>query len=469
MQKLQEKLKNTPRNTSLVPCSVSSGLNKEETLSDQSKVLSCNNSEENQQQHRAGSDLRVLNIVYVLNKRSEPLMPTCPSGARRLLNNNKAKVVKRYPFTIKLVVATGETKQDIVLGVDIGYQKVGISAISNKQELFAAEVTLRKNIVELLSEKRMYRRNRRGRNHWYRAPRFNNRSKPSSWLAPSIQHKVDSHIRLIDKVNKILPITKVIVETAKFDIQKINNPTIHNKEYQEGVQKDFDNIRSYVLYRDNHTCQCCKKTNLILQVHHIETRKTGGDRPDNLITLCIKCHDKYHKGKIKLNTKIKSDFRSETCMSIIRNKIINELRKYLVEETFGYITKRNRIDNKIEKSHINDAFVIANGTKQERCCSYLIEQKRRNNRCLQLNRKGFAPSIRRKRYPCQPKDLVKVNGKLFEVVGTHSYGKSVIVKNSRSKIDISAKKIMWKYHFGGTIFKGRQFLPCLKAEVSLPK
>jgi len=79
MQKLQEKLKNTPRNTSLVPCSVSSGLNKEETLSDQNKVLTCNNSEENQQQHRAGSDLRVLNVVYVLNKRNQSLMPTCPS------------------------------------------------------------------------------------------------------------------------------------------------------------------------------------------------------------------------------------------------------------------------------------------------------------------------------------------------------------------------------------------------------
>ena len=51
MQKLQVKSKNTPRNTSLVPCSVSSGLNKEEIPSDQSGVLVLdwldNNPEEN--------------------------------------------------------------------------------------------------------------------------------------------------------------------------------------------------------------------------------------------------------------------------------------------------------------------------------------------------------------------------------------------------------------------------------------
>ncbi len=47
MQKLSVKLKNTPRDTSLVPCSVSSVLNREETLSVQNKVLADNNSEEN--------------------------------------------------------------------------------------------------------------------------------------------------------------------------------------------------------------------------------------------------------------------------------------------------------------------------------------------------------------------------------------------------------------------------------------
>jgi len=381
-------------------------------------------------------------------------MPSCPSRARRLLTNNKAKVVKRYPFTIQLNYSTGETKQEVVVGVDVGYKHVGISATNNKQELFVAEIILRTNIVELLSEKRMYRINRRSRNHWYRKPRFDNRNKDNGWLAPSIQHKVDSHIRIIEKIAKLLPISKIIIETAKFDVQKINNSEISGKEYQSGVQKDFWNIREYILYRDNHTCQYCKKNNLILNVHHIESRKTGGDRPDNLITLCEKCHKKFHEGKIKLDIKIKNNFRAETAMSVIRKRIISELsKKYSVEETFGYITKSNRVDNKIEKSHINDAFIISGGVKQVRVSSYLVEQKRKNNRSLQTNRKGFAPSIRRQRYSCQPKDLVKVNGKIYEVVGTHCYGKNVIVKSLDKKIDINIKKINWIYHVNGFGFK----------------
>ena len=462
MQKLQEKLKNTPRNTSLVPCSVSSGLNKEETLSDQNKVLTCNNSEENQQQHRAGSDLRVLNVVYVLNKRGKALMPTCPSRARRLLKNNKAKVVKRYPFTIQLNYSTGENKQEVVLGIDTGYQKIGISAVSNKQELFSAEVTLRNNIVELLSERRMYRRTRRGRKHWYREPRFNNRKKNKMWLAPSIQHKVDSHIRIVDKISKLLPINKVIIEAAKFDIQKINNPEISGKEYQSGIQKDFWNTREYVLYRDNHTCQCCKKSNLVLQVHHIETRKTGGNRPDNLITLCKKCHGEYHKNKIKLDIKIKNNFKSETCMSVIRKRVIDELKKkYNVEETFGYITKSKRIENKIEKSHVNDAFVIANGTdetdetdgiKQTRNSSYFIKQKRKNNRKLQTNRKGFKPSIRRRRYKIQPMDFVKISNVNYIVKGIFNKGNYVRVINNNKVFNFKCNLIENYFNRGSLVW-----------------
>ena len=465
---LQAKLKNAPTDTSLVCSSVSSGLNKDESPSDQNIVLTCNNSEENHQQHRVGLDLRVLNTVYVLNKRGLPLMPTCQSKARRLLGSSKAKVVKRYPFTIQLTITTGENKKEVVLGIDAGFKHMGISAVSKSKELFAAEVILRTNVSELMSEKKMYRRGRRNRHHWYREPRFDNRR--GNRLAPSIRHKVDSHTGFAGRVGRILPVSRVVIETAKFDIQKINNPEIGSLDYQKGVQTGFWNVREYVLYRDNHTCQYCKKTDLILNVHHIESRQTGGNRPDNLLTLCEKCHDKLHKGKIELDIKIKDNFKAETCMSTIRKSIIQGLRKsFDVEETFGYITKSNRIDKKIEKSHINDAFVIAGGSNQVRNGSYLVEQKRKNNRCLQLNRKGFAPAIRRCRYKLQPKDLVKVDGKMFEVVGTHCNGSRVMVSGSPKKISIAVKKVGWSFSFGSLIYKERQFLPCLKSGVSLPE
>ena len=42
-------------------------------------------------------------LVYVLNKHGEALMPCKPKKARKLLEANKAKVVKRTPFTIQLL------------------------------------------------------------------------------------------------------------------------------------------------------------------------------------------------------------------------------------------------------------------------------------------------------------------------------------------------------------------------------
>jgi hypothetical protein len=243
-----------------------------------------------------------VSAVYVLNMRGQPLMPTTPRKARILLKEDKAKVVKRTPFTIQLNYATGETKQEIALSVDSGFENIGLSAITDKKEVYSAEVKLRTDIVKLNSERRQYRRARRNRKTWYRPPRFLNRKKPEGWLAPSIQHKLDSHIKLINKVKQLLPITKIIIEVAAFDIQKIKNHEISGTEYQNGVQKDSWNTREYVLHRDNHTCQACKgkSKDPILETHHIVSRQIGGDAPDNLLTLCQTCHEKVTKGKLKL-------------------------------------------------------------------------------------------------------------------------------------------------------------------------
>ena len=71
--------------------------------------------------------------VFVINQRKEPLMPCNPRKARLLLKQGKARVVKRTPFTIQLTIATGESKQDISLGVDAGYKHIGLSATTKKK------------------------------------------------------------------------------------------------------------------------------------------------------------------------------------------------------------------------------------------------------------------------------------------------------------------------------------------------
>ena len=307
-------------------------------------------------------------MVYVLNKDGHPLMPTSRHGkVRHLLKQGKAKVVKRTPFTIQLLYDSTNYTQPISLGVDAGSKVIGLSATTNTKELFASNITIRNDIVNLLSTRRQNRRTRRSHKTRYRQPRFNNRvaSKKQGWLAPSIQNKVETHLTCIKRVYDILPITNIVVEVASFDIQKIKNPSISGIEYQQGEQLNFWNVREYVLFRDGHTCQCCKgnsKDN-ILNVHHIESRKTGGNAPNNLITLCETCHTKYHKGLIKLPKTIKRgmSFRNASFMGIMRWAFYNKLKTIYpnVSLTYGYITKNTRINNHLPKDHYIDARCIS--------------------------------------------------------------------------------------------------------------
>jgi hypothetical protein len=259
---------------------------------------------------------------------------------------------------------TSDYKQEIVLGVDSGTKHIGLSATTKSKELYSSEVILRSDIVDLLSTRRELRRTRRNRLR-YRKPRFENRvkSKRLGWVAPSVRHRIDAHIRVIDNICSTLPISRIIVEIAQFDTQKIKNPDISGNEYQEGDQLGFWNVREYVLTRDGHKCQHCKgkSKDPILNVHHIESRKTGGDSPSNLITLCETCHKEYHKGKIDLRVKRGKSLRDAAVMGIMKWKLYEELRSRYdnVSMTFGYITKYNRIKYGIEKSHISDAFVIS--------------------------------------------------------------------------------------------------------------
>ncbi|MFA4870994.1 MAG: RNA-guided endonuclease IscB [Pedobacter sp.] len=387
MQKLEERNTYTPTGIPHTGSNCDLLLNGEETPCVTGLKTSSNNSDAALIATEHAKQNTSVSAVYVLNMRGQTLMPTTPRKAKKLLKEDKAKVIRRTPFTIQLKYATGETKQEIIFGVDSGFENIGISAITAKKEVYSAEVKLRTDMVKLNSERRQYRRARRGRNTWYRSPRFLNRKKPDGWLAPSIQHKLDSHIKLINKVKVLLPITKMKIEVAAFDIQKIKNPGISGIEYQNGVQKDSWNSREYVLYRDNHTCQHCKgkSKNPILEVHHIISRQIGGDAPANLITLCETCHDKVSKGKLILDVKIPTGFKPETFMSIIRWKLVDTLRDAgnIVNHTYGYITKFDRIALGLEKSHSTDAFIIAGGTMQERnSTSLLIKQVRKCNRKL---------------------------------------------------------------------------------------
>ena len=270
---------------------------------------------------------------------------------RLLLKQKKAKIVKHIPFTIQLIYDTSEYTQEVTLGVDAGSKTIGLSATTKNDVLFEANVHLRNDITKLISARAELRKSRRNRKTRYRKARFNNRRRKEGCLAPSIKQKIDTHLSVIDRLYKILPVTKIIVEVANFDIQKIKNPDIIGTEYQEGEQLGFWNVREYVLHRDGHLCQCCKgkSKDKILNVHHIESRQIGGNAPNNLITLCETCHTGFHKGTVKLPKTIKRgiSFRDAAFMGIMRWAFYNRLKGLYqnVKLTYGYITKNTRIQN----------------------------------------------------------------------------------------------------------------------------
>jgi len=412
--------------------------------------------------------------VYVINQRKEPLMPTTPCKARKLLKQGKAKVVKREPFTIQLLYATGETKQDITLGIDAGSKFIGVSATTEKQELFSAEVELRNDIVQLLSERRQYRRSRRYRKTRYRKPRFFNRvrSKNKGWLAPSVENKIQTHLKIISKIHEILPISKIIIEVASFDIQKIKNPDIEGEQYQQGEQLGFWNVREYVLWRDGYKCQGkkgCK--NKILNVHHIESRKTGGNSPSNLITLCESCHKDYHAGKLKLNLKRGQSFRDAAFMGIMRWTFYNRLKEIYsnVKITYGYITKNTRIQNNLPKEHRIDALCISGNPNAKRLDYwYYIKQVRRHNR--QIHKANILKGGKKKlnQAPYLVKgfrlfDKVKYKGEECFIFGRRSSGyfdlrklDGTVIHRSANCKDLKliskAKTLLWERRIDVAVF-----------------
>lgn len=339
-------------------------------------------------------------MVYVLNKNGQPLMPTNRHGkVRKLLKINKAKVIKRCPFTIQLLYNTTNCIQNITLGVDAGSKHIGLSATTKDKVLFEADVELRNDITKLLEARRKFRHSRRNRKTRYRKRRFNNRvsSKHKGWLAPSIEHKIQTHFAMVEKVHKMLPITKIVVEIASFDMQLLKaqlegEPIPKGMDYQKGELTGW-NIREYIFHRDNYTCQWCKgksKDSILVTHHHTYWKGDYTNKPSSLITLCNTCNDsKYHKKEANRlwgwEPKITNSYKHATFMNVMRWVFYNRLKEIYanVSMTYGYITKNTRIKNNLPKTHYLDARCISGNPKAKSSGEYFYYKKVRcHNRQL---------------------------------------------------------------------------------------
>lgn len=343
--------------------------------------------------------------VLVIGMNGIGLMPTTPRKARILLKQKKAEVVHKQPFTIRLLYKTGSATQHCDLGIDTGVQHIGAAVVSEDKVLCKDEWRLRSTMEKrkLMEKRASLRRGRRFRNTPYRHPKFRPHTKRTysekmitrnkhkthwiketnsfasnraeGWLPPSVQSKVDHHIRIINRYLSALPKdTSLSLELARFDMQKIKNPNIKGIGYQMGRLYQFETIKAYLLYRQNYRCPICGRrfgsvrkadgTVVKARLHHINYRSKGAtDNPDELLMVCDCCHTaaEHAEGgeldKLRKAAKNKRGMRDMTMM----NTVCVRLRKAFPQAqfTYGHITNADRKLMNLPKSCANDAVSIA--------------------------------------------------------------------------------------------------------------
>lgn len=338
-------------------------------------------------------------IAFVVACDETPLMPCRnPKKVRRLLKEGRAQIFKHEPFTIQLLYESERGVQPVELCEDTGYLKVGLSIKSERHEFVREELTLLPDEKQKHMAQKRYRQLRRSRLR-YRKQRFDNRKLEKGWLAPSLQHKAEAHVSRALMYARVLPITSIVIETARFDTALMaaleRGEFIEGSDYQHGIRYMKQSQRIAVFERDGYTCQICGKNafkdNAVLCQHHIGFRH--GDRSDratNLLTVCSRCHTpKNHKPGGKLwdlrpAGKLKAD---AAFMNSVRYKIVQMFRETFldteIEATYGAMTAVERRLRSLPKSHSNDAYAMGHFHPRHRVCETKFQKRRRNNRCLE--------------------------------------------------------------------------------------
>lgn len=389
-------------------------------------------------------------MVYIISQDGKPLMPCSNVIARLLLKQGKAKVKKREPFTIKLTYETTNYTQDLTLGVDTGSGTIG-AAVSreNGDIVYMSRVSVRNDITEKMTQRAKYRRNRRNRKTRYRKAKFLNRGNSirTERFSPTMQSKLHSHVKEIEYIRSILPITEIVFETGQFDTHLMKNPSLSNSKirhwgYQRGTNYGFENTKAMVINRDNYTCQNCKgkHKDSKLEVHHIVFRSQGGsDEESNLITLCHTCHKDLHSGKIspKLRGKAKGNLKYATQMNSIRKQLFRLYPNAI--ETFGYVTKANRLHLGVDKEHHYDACIIATQGKPFIVKSNLYKKKCVSDGDFQKTKgiRSEQPIITDKICGFRKFDKVRYFGNDYFIKGRMSTGYAILMDIDGNKADFS--------------------------------
>jgi hypothetical protein len=326
--------------------------------------------------------------VFVVDAEGKPLLPTHAARARQLLRDGKARPYQMLPFTIQLIRRVENAVGGLTVGIDDGAKEVGIAVVNEATQkvVFAGTIKLRQDVTRKMEARAAYRRARRSRKVRHRKARFNRR-KAQGWLPPTIRQKKDSIVRVVSDLQRILPISKAIVEQGVFDTAAMAaGRQLVGKAYQIS---DYEgrNFREKVLWRDGYECQRCGSSER-LQAHHIQHKAHGGSNtPQNGMTLCERCHQALHEGLWVLDKKPKH-FQYPAHLQAGKWYLHDALLDLglAVEVCLGWMTRDWRNGLGLEKSHVNDAIamVCQEQAPQISCASYLIIPKRRKDSLLKI-------------------------------------------------------------------------------------
>lgn len=327
--------------------------------------------------------------VFVLDKHKRPLMPCSEKHARLLLERGRARVHRMCPFTLRLTDRSVEQSsvQPVRVKLDPGSKVTGFALVRESETVASATGEIRReasvlSLLELqhrghairdsLTQRWSFRRRRRSANLRYRASRFDNRTKPEGWLAPSLQHRVDTTMAWVKRLRRLAPVSAISVERVRFDTQKLEHPEISGVEYQQGTLQGYE-VREYLLEKWGRKCAYCGKESVPLEMEHIAPKSRGGtDRVSNLTLACDPCNDK--KGNRDIREFLKQDpkrlerildqaktpLKDAAAVNATRNALYRELcdTGLPVEAATGGRTKWNRSKLCIPKMHCLDAVCV---------------------------------------------------------------------------------------------------------------
>src|SRR5215471_682188 len=316
-------------------------------------------------------------MVFVLDQRKRPLMPTTPKRARLMLARGRAVVHRVKPFSIRLRDRQVEYSilQPVALKIDPGSHATGMALArieptpegELQHALFLSEVRHRGEAVHEAKQKQASaRRRRRSANLRHRAPPFLNRRRAPGWLPPSIRSRVDNVVSWTARYCRFAPVSRIEIERVRFDMQLIQNPEITATEYQHGELAGWE-LRTYLLVKYAYTCAYCGKKGVPFELDHQVPRSRGGsNRASNFVLACHACNQAKGNqtaaefGHPEVAALAKVPLKDAAAVNATRYQLVEELRRFgmPISTWSGGRTRWNRARFGLEKTHALDALAV---------------------------------------------------------------------------------------------------------------